>query len=94
MRPGHNSGRPQERLNALAKRHVMLKLIEQNHLIEKHGTQYNQLGAHQTFDRDLTSPLKHVLEQAIKRLNGLLTQLVEYLAYLSPRVLAWVRATP
>ena len=60
----------------------MLKLIEQNQLIEQNGTQHNQLGAPQTFDRDLTSPFKHIFEQAIERLNGLVTQLVEYLAHL------------
>ena len=72
----------------------MLKLIEQNHLIKQYGTQYNQLGALQTFDRDLTSPLKHVLEQAIERFDGLVTQLVEYLAHLGSAILARVWSTP
>jgi hypothetical protein len=71
----------------------VLKLMKQNQLIEQHGPQYNQLGALQTFDRDLTSPLKDVLEQAIKGLNGLMTQPVDYLAYRCPGVSAWVRTT-
>ena len=55
----------------------MLKLMEQNELIEQDGTQNDQLGALQTFDRDLTSPLEYVLEQTIERLNCLMAQHME-----------------
>ena len=71
----------------------MLKPIEQNQLIEQHGAQCDQLGALQTFDGHLTSPLKHVLEQTIERLNGLVTPFVEYLVYLGAEVLARVWTT-
>ena len=47
----------------------MLKLIEQDQLIEQDGTQNDELGLLQTFDGDLTSPLEYVLEQTVERLN-------------------------
>jgi hypothetical protein len=40
----------------------MLELTEQDQLIEQYSTQDNQLSPPRAFDRDLTTPFKHVLE--------------------------------
>ena len=48
----------------------MVKLIEQNQLIEQYGTQDDQLGALQAFDGNLTSPFEHILEQTIERFEA------------------------
>ncbi len=64
----------------------MLELVEQNQLIEQHSAQHKQLGAAQSLDRDLTTPLEHVLERAVERLNGLRAQLVKDAPHLDPIV--------
>ena len=62
----------------------MLELIEQNQLIEQHGTQNDQLGAFQAFDRYLASPFEYILEQTIERFDGLVTQQMEDTTYFDP----------
>lgn len=42
MRGGHKSGSPQEGFDALAQGEVVFKLIEQNELVEKDGTEHDE----------------------------------------------------
>jgi len=52
----------------------MLKLKEQNQLINQNSTQNNQLGAFQTLHRNLATPFRYILEQAIEGFNRLVMQ--------------------
>jgi hypothetical protein len=52
----------------------MFELIKQDQLIKQHSAQNNQLGALQAFDWHLTTPFKHIFEQAVERFNGLVAQ--------------------
>src|SRR5687767_6230551 len=94
MRGGHNSGCPQKGFDADAKRLVMLELVQQNQLIQQHRGQNDQLGAPQAPDRNLPTPIESVLEQAVKRLNGLRTQLMKDESHLNTIIRMRIFAPP
>ena len=48
----------------------MLKLIEQNELIKKNGTQNKELSAQESFDGQITIPVEKIFEQSIERFNA------------------------
>ena len=48
-----------------------MELIKESKLINENSTQNDQTNTIQTLYRNLTTPLEHVLEQAIERFNRL-----------------------
>src|SRR5215207_6489699 len=55
----------------------MLMLIEQDQLIEQHGSERQELAAAQALDGHLAAPLKEVLEEAIEGFDRLGAQLMK-----------------
>jgi hypothetical protein len=58
----------------------VLKLIQQQELVDKDRTEYDQLSTAQAFDRNLAAPRKEILEQIIEGFNGRGTQTMKELA--------------
>ena len=94
MRRGHKSRCPQQGLNTLAKREVVLMLIEQHQLINDNGAQRQQLRAPQAFHWHLCAPLKDILEQTLEQFNGLRTGLMENTPHLHSVIVVGICPTP
>lgn len=87
VRPGHNSGGPQQGFDTLTKRFVMFELVKQDQLIKQNSAQNNQLGALQAFDRDLPTPFEDIFEQTIEGFNSLMAQDMKNAAYINTGIM-------
>ena len=94
MRRGHKSRHPQEGLNTLTKREVVLMLKEQHQLINDNGAQRQQLRVPRAFHWHRCAPLKDILEQTLEQFNGLRTELTENTPHLHPVIVVGVCPTP
>ena len=92
MRGGHNSRGPEQRLDALSERLILVELIQQDQLIEQYRAQHDQLRPFQAFDRHLTIPLEYVLGLAVDGFHRLMTQQMEDTTDVDTRIGVWVRA--